>query len=48
MRVDLFLRPEKSPSVYIPQEFPQEIALAKAIRNAVMKRALVTPTVAVP
>lgn len=46
--MDLLVRSEKSPSVYIPQKVPKYITLAKAIRDAVMKKALVTPIVAVP
>lgn len=42
------MRSEKSPSVYIPQKVPKYITLAKAIRDAVIKKALVTPIVAVP
>lgn len=46
--MDLLVRSEKSPPVSSPQEIPKAIALAKAVRNAVMKKPPVTPIVPVP
>lgn len=38
--MDLLVRAENSPPLYIPQEVLEDIPLTKAIRNTLMKRTL--------